>query len=79
MGVNQMLLDKTTNFSSDVRSLCEEKQMECIDAVILWCERNKLEVEYAAVLVAKDPVIKSMIQIEAENLNFLKRNARLPI
>ena len=53
--------------------------MEYIDAVIHWCEKNKVEVEYAAALIKKEPAIKAKIQVEAENLNVLKRGARLPI
>lgn len=72
-------LPKTTSFSSDVRKLIEEKQMEYIDAVVHWCETNNLDIEYAASLVKTDPFIMSKIQIEAEDLNFLKKSARLPI
>jgi hypothetical protein len=53
--------------------------MEYVDAVVHWCEVNKLEVEYAASIIKKDPVIKAKIQVEAENRNILKRGARLPI
>jgi len=74
-----MLLDKTLKFSDDIRELCEDDRMQFIDAVIHWCERNNLEVEYAASLIEKDMVIKSKIQAEAENLNYLKKSSRLPI
>lgn len=66
-------------FVEEVEVLCRTKNMDYIDAVVLWCENNKLEVEYAASLIRKDPVIKEKIQVEAENLNILKRGARLPI
>lgn len=72
-------LPKTANFSSDVRKLIEEKKMEYIDAVVYWCEQNNLEVEYAAGLIKRDPYIMSRIQMEAEDLNYLKKGARLPI
>lgn len=72
-------LAKKTSFSTEVRALIEEKQMEYIDAVVHWCELNNLDVEYAASLVKTDPVIMSKIQIEAEDLHFLKKSARLPV
>ena len=53
--------------------------MEFIDAVIQWCDMNNTEVEYAAALIKRDPYILSNIQVEAEDLNFLKKCARLPI
>lgn len=67
------------NFIEDIELLCRTKNMEYVDAVVHWCEVNKLEVEYAASIIKKDPVIKAKIQVEAENRNILKRGARLPI
>jgi hypothetical protein len=69
----------SNNFSFEIDKLCQDKGIDYIDAVVLWCERNKIEVEYAASLIKKDPVFKSKIQVEAENLNILKRSARLPV
>jgi hypothetical protein len=70
---------KQLNFSQDVRKLCQEKSMEYIDAVVHWCEKNNVEVEYAAALIKKDPAMYYDVQTEAENLNYLKKTARLPI
>ena len=67
------------NFVDDVEKLCRTKNMDYIDAVIYWCEKNKLEVEYAASLIKKDQNFREKIQVEAENLNILKKSARLPI
>ena len=63
----------------EIEKLCSSKNIEYIDAVIHWCEKNKFEVEYIGNLIKKDPVFKSKIQAEAENLNILKRGARLPV
>jgi hypothetical protein len=73
------MIQANINFIDDVEKLCRTKNMDYIDAVVLWCENNKLEVEYAASLIKKDPAIREKIQVEAENLNILKRGARLPI
>lgn len=72
-------LSKTASFSADVRHLIDEKKMEYIDAVVHWCEQNSFEVEYAAALIKRDPYIMSRIQMEAEDLNYLKKGARLPV
>lgn len=66
-------------FSQEIRTICQEKSMEYIDAVVYWCEKNGVEVEYAAALIKKDSVIMSEIQTEAENLNILKKTAKLPV
>ena len=65
-------------FIEEIEKLCSTKNIEYIDAVVMWCEKNNLEVETAAHWIRKDPVMKSKIQSEAENMNILKRGARLP-
>lgn len=72
-------IEKPNTFSADIRELIVDKEMEVIDAVIFWCEMNNVEVEYAAAMIKRDPYILSQIQVEAEDLNFLKKGARLPI
>jgi hypothetical protein len=69
----------SNNFIEEIENLHLTKNMEYIEAVIHWCDTNKIEVEYIANLIKKDPAIKAKIQNEAENLNILKRGARLPI
>ena len=70
---------KNSNFVADVEQICRDKNVEYIDAVVLWCERTKLDIVTAAYWIKKDPAMKSKIQTEAENLNILKRGARLPL
>lgn len=70
---------KNSSFVEEIEKLCRDKNIEYIDAVVFWCEKNKLEIETAAYWIKKDPVMRSKIQLEAENLNVLKRGARLPI
>lgn len=70
---------KSSNFVNDIEKLCRDKNIEYIDAVVMWCERNNLDIETAAYWIKKDPAMKSKIQTEAENLNILKRGARLPL
>ena len=70
---------KSNTFIEEIEKICSSRNVEYIDAVIFWCERNGFEVEYAAEIIKKNNVFKSKVQIEAENLNFLKKTARLPI
>jgi hypothetical protein len=70
---------KNSGFVEEVEKLCREKNIEYIDAVVFWCEKNNLEIETAAYWIKKDPAMRAKIQAEAENLNILKRGARLPI
>jgi hypothetical protein len=68
-----------TFFINEIETLCQSKNIEYIDAVVYWCEKNNVEIEYVASFIKKDPVFKSKIEAEAENLNILKKTARLPI
>lgn len=70
---------KNSNFVEEIEVLCRDKNIEYIDAIVFWCQKNNLEIETAAYWIKKDPVMKSKIQVEAENLNILKRGARLPV
>lgn len=73
------LVFKGSDFIDEIEKICREKNVEYIDAIIHWCVRNNLEIEYAAEIIKKNAVLKSKLQIEAENLNFMKKTARLPI
>jgi len=73
------MIPTSNTFVEEIEKLCRTKNIEYIDAVVYWCEKNKIEIEYIAGFIKKDPVFKSKIQAEAENLNILKRGARLPI
>jgi len=77
-----MIVQHSNTFAVDIETLRSEKQMDYIDAVVLWCEQRNLDIEYAATLIKKDTIIKTKIQIEAEFLNALKKNkksAQLPL
>jgi len=70
---------KVDSFFQDIYDLQSTKKMDTIDAVVHWCEVNLIEIELVADLIKKNPLMTSKIQIEAENLNFLKKHARLPV
>jgi hypothetical protein len=74
-----MIVESMHNFHEEVRKLKSERNMDFIDAVIYWCELKGVEVELAADLINGDAAMLSNIQEEAENLNYLKKTARLPV
>lgn len=69
----------SADFVKEIDKLVISKNITFFDAVILFCETNNIEVETAASLVKQSTVLKAKIQVEAENLNMVKRSARLPI
>lgn len=65
--------------SYEINQLCQTKNMLVIDAIVQLSKDKDLEIELLAETIKQDPLMISKIRIEAENLNILKRSARLPI
>jgi hypothetical protein len=66
-------------FLKDIEVLKKEKEINYIDAVIEWCDNNEIEIDVIAEYIKKDIMLRSKIQFEAENLNYIKKGNRLPI
>jgi len=67
------------DFTKEIEILVRTKNIEFFEAVLHYCEVNNIEVEVAASLVKQNGALKAKIQYEAENLNLVKKTARLPI
>ena len=62
-------------FSQDVEKLVlNNSDMNYIDAIIFFCEKNNIDVESVPKLISKP--LKEKIKYEAMELNFLKRSSR---
>ena len=66
-------------FIADILELVEKKRLDYMDAIVHYCEVNKIDIETAAALVKDSQKIKSKIQEEAEALNYLPKGAKLPV
>lgn len=73
------ITSKAKDFFEKIELLVWQHDIDYIDAIVMYCEKNNIEVESIANLVKNNDVIKSKVQIEAENLNFLPKTARLDI
>lgn len=71
--------DEITEFSMKIEELVWMKDISYMDAIVLHCEETGFEIELAAKLVSG--ALKSKIQLEAEELNFLPKSntAKLPL
>lgn len=70
---------KEFSFINEIEIIKKEKQINYIDAVLYWCDTKEIEIEMIADFIKKDPMLKSKIQSDAEDLNFIKKGNRLPI
>ena len=67
-------------FAQEIESLVQiNAEMNYIDAIIHFCDKNSIDVESVPKLISKP--LKEKIKYEAQELNFLKRSSRakLPI
>lgn len=68
-------------FVKEIEKLKISKNVNYIDAVVLFCDKHGYEIESVALLIKKDPVLSAKIKNEAEISNLLKNKggSRLPI
>ena len=64
-------------FSLLIEQMVLDKRCSYMDAIVLYCEKNEMEIESAAKLV--NIKIKQQLEIEFGELNFLPKAAKLPI
>jgi predicted Ser/Thr protein kinase len=74
-----MLNSKKTLILTEIELFCRKNDLSYIEGVVFWCEKNNVDVEYVASIAKKDKLFRSKLKNEAENLNILKKSAKLPI
>ena len=72
-----MALITTKNFTIVIENLAKEKHLTHMDAVLYYCEQEGIEPESVNSLISKG--LKEKIEANARDLNFLPRQAQLPI
>jgi hypothetical protein len=68
-----------SKFALEIEKIVAEEKINYIDAIIMYCENNNLEVESVTKLISKP--LKERLKWDATRLNFMKKTsrARLPI
>ena len=64
-------------FMENIENLVQQTRMTYIDAVMHYCEENKLEPETAGKMIGGK--LKQNIQDEAEDLHPIQRTSKLPL
>jgi hypothetical protein len=77
--MNLKNIKTSSDFAKEISQLVTDKDISFFDAVIHYCEINNLEVETVASMIKQSTILKSKIQYEAEELNLMRKTARLPI
>ena len=63
-----------SKFAQEIEKLVQEENTSYIDAVIIFCDKNKIELDSVPKLLSKP--LKEKIKCEATELNFLKKVSR---
>lgn len=69
--------DEIKKFSIMIEQMAIENHLGLMDAICYHCKVSGLEVEVAATLISS--ALKAKIKDEAQELNLLKKNSKLPI
>ena len=64
----------TARFSQDVEKVAFENNMNYIDAIVFYCEKNEIEIESVPKLISKP--LKEKLKYDAQKLNFMKKTSR---
>ena len=72
-----MTLNTPKSFTVAIENIAKEKQITHMDAVLWYCEQEGIEPDTVGYLISK--ALKQKIEADARELNFLPKQARLPI
>jgi hypothetical protein len=68
-----------SKFALEIEKIVSEENLNYIDAILMYCESNGLEVESVTKIISKP--LKEKLKWDATRLNFMKKTsrARLPL
>ena len=72
-----MILSTSKTFTLVIENIVKEKNLTHMDAGLWYCEQEGLEPDGLGTLISKG--LKEKIEANARELNFLPRQAQLPI
>ena len=72
-----MALSTTKTFSLEIENIAKEKRVSHMEAVLWYCKKEGIEPDTVSSLISKS--LKEKIEANARELNFLPRQAQLPI
>ena len=72
-----MALNTSKTFSMEIERIALEKNITHLDAVLDYCNRQDIEPDTVGNLISKG--LKEKIEANARDLNFLPKQAQLPI
>ena len=75
--VVEALVQTPKKFSLEIENIAKEKRISHMDAVLDYCQKNEIEPDTVGWLITKG--LKEEIEANARELNYLEKQAQLPI
>jgi|TARA_B100001564_G_C20207500_1_gene475683 hypothetical protein len=75
--VVEALVQTPKKFSLEIENIAKEKRISHMDAVLDYCQKNEIEPDTVGRLITKG--LKEKIEANARELNYLEKQAQLPI
>ena len=72
-----MSLTTPKTFSMEIENIAKNKQITHMEAVLWYCSKEGIEPDTVSSLISKG--LKEKIEANARDLNFLPRQAQLPV
>lgn len=72
-------IDSVLQITEQIETMVSDLNISYIDACIEYCIANDFEPEIIGELIGSNQNIVSKIQLEAQQLNFIKKTSRLPV
>ena len=69
----------TADFMNEIEQVAINKKCSYLDAVLIYCEQNGVEIETAASIIKSSAKLKARIHTDAEELNYFPKTRKLPI
>ena len=70
-------MNTTKTFSLKIESIAQEKRITHMEVVLWYCKNEGIEPDTVSNLISK--ALKQKIEANARDLNFLPRQAQLPV
>ena len=69
----------SSKFAVEIEKLVKNEKLNYIDAIVLFCEENNIEIDSINKLISKP--LKEKLKCDAQQLNFMKKTtrAKLPL
>ena len=64
-------------FTLEIEKIAKEKEISHMDAVLLYCDNEGIEPDSVGSLISK--ALKEKVEANARDLNFLPKQAQLPV